>query len=54
MVFWGSSASLIQVWSMADVALGLMALVKVNDAEMEFKQADIKFQGKVEPGIWHK
>ncbi|MBA6287671.1 sodium:alanine symporter family protein [Colwellia sp. MB3u-4] len=80
MVFWGSSASLIQVWSMADVALGLMTLVNViaivqltptivaltkdynakrqlenvSDADMEFKQADIEFQGKVEPGIWHK
>ena len=29
MVFWGSSASLKQVWSMADVALGLMTLVNV-------------------------
>ncbi len=29
MVFWGASASLIQVWSMADVALGLMTLVNV-------------------------
>lgn len=29
MVFWGSNASLIQVWSMADVALGLMTLVNV-------------------------
>ena len=29
MVLWGSSASLKQVWSMADVALGLMTLVNV-------------------------
>lgn len=29
MVFWGASASLKQVWSMADVALGLMTLVNV-------------------------
>lgn len=29
MVFWGSSASLTLVWSMADVALGLMTLVNV-------------------------
>jgi len=80
MVFWGSSASLTQVWRMADVALGLMTLVNViaivqltptivaltkdynakrklenvSNAEMEFKANDIVFQGKVEPGIWHK
>ncbi len=29
MVYWGASASLQQVWSMADVALGLMTLVNV-------------------------
>ena len=29
MVYWGASASLKQVWSMADVALGLMTLVNV-------------------------
>ncbi|SEL55118.1 alanine or glycine:cation symporter, AGCS family [Colwellia chukchiensis] len=29
MVFWGTSASLTQVWRMADVALGLMTLVNV-------------------------
>tara|TARA_R110000803_G_scaffold44343_7_gene93916 strand:+ start:33108 stop:34550 length:1443 start_codon:yes stop_codon:yes gene_type:complete len=80
MVFWGASASLKQVWSMADVALGLMTLVNVvaivqltptivaltrdynakrkienvSAASMEFKSTDIIFQGKVEPGIWHK
>jgi AGCS family alanine or glycine:cation symporter len=80
MVFWGSSASLTQVWSMADVALGLMTLVNViaivqltptivaltkdynakrkienvSESDMEFKEADIEFQGKVEQGIWKK
>ena len=29
MVYWGSSASLQQVWSMADMALGLMTLVNI-------------------------
>lgn len=29
MVYWGSTASLAQVWSMADVALGLMTLVNI-------------------------
>lgn len=30
MVFWGSSATLKQVWAMADVALGLMTLVNIT------------------------
>jgi AGCS family alanine or glycine:cation symporter len=29
MVFWGATASLKEVWSMADAALGLMTLVNV-------------------------
>jgi alanine or glycine:cation symporter, AGCS family len=26
----------------------------VSNTDMEFKATDIEFQGKVEPGIWHK
>ncbi|MFT5636088.1 MAG: AGCS family alanine or glycine:cation symporter [Cognaticolwellia sp.] len=29
-------------------------LKNVSNSDMEFKETDIEFQGKVEPGIWHK
>ncbi|XQW85197.1 alanine/glycine:cation symporter family protein [Thalassotalea piscium] len=74
MVLWGSSATLKQVWAMADMALGLMTLVNItaivlltptivaltkdyqsklsHKKSLEFKQTDIKYQGKIEEDIW--